>query len=173
MISVRFAAAIVLRTAVLLFCIGLGAATTSLASPATLAYPDTDGYTPVSNVEIYKLVDEAGVWFTSPLGLHCAIEDDGSYGCSGELAGVPAGDNEVAWFVGDPFPRLYHAAEPRFSAPASQMVLIRLTSISYRGSLCAVTADGAVYCIHRDNPDSQMMATANATLRGPAAMPAI
>ncbi|MDA4109122.1 hypothetical protein [Mycolicibacterium holsaticum] len=145
---------------------GLCAAAISSASPTAGAYPEIDGYQPASDIQNYKVVGKTGVWFTSPLGVRCAIEDDGSYGCSGDLPGAPPGSNEVAWFVGDPFPRIYHAEAPRFSAPSAHMLLTRLTAISYRGSTCAVTAESTVYCIHGDNPDSQLMVTTTAPLRG-------
>jgi hypothetical protein len=52
------------------------------------------------------------------------------------------------------------------------MVVVRATSISYRGSSCAVTPHNTVYCIHGDNPDSQLMVTTMGTLRGRDALPA-
>lgn len=152
--------------------IGLCSAATASASPTAGAHAVLDGYKTVSSVETYKVVNERGVWFTSPIGVRCAIEDDGSYGCSGEFAGASAGNNEVAWFVGDPFPRLYHTGAPRFSSAGAQAILPRHTSISYRGSHCATTLHNTVYCIHGDNPDSQILVTTSGTLRGRDAVPA-
>jgi len=139
------------------------------ASPAQSPYPDTSQYRPVSSNWIYRVVDEDGVWFTSPVGLHCGIGDDGSYGCSGNLPGTPSGDNEVAWLLGDPFPRLYHTEKPRFASPAAQTILLERTYIQYRGSRCAVR-DSGVYCIHGTDPDSQLMVTTSMTWRGAAAL---
>ena len=149
---------------------------TALASPAHAApvqspYPDSSGYRSVSSTWIYRVVDEDGVWFTSPVGLRCGIADDGSYGCSGNLPGAPAGDNEVAWFVGDPFPRLYHTDDARFSSPAGQTILREQTYLEYRGSRCATTRDSAIYCIHGDDPNSQLMVTTSMTWRGADAVP--
>ncbi len=141
------------------------------ASPTQNPYPDISGYRSVSSAWIYRVVAEDGVWFTSPVGMRCSIADDGSYGCSGELPGAPAGDNEVAWFVGDPFPRLYHTDEPRFSSPAGQTILPERTYIEHRGSRCATTRDSAVYCIRGDDLNSQLMVTTSMTWRGADAVP--
>lgn len=162
----RLTRTMVLFLSALLLGVGSCSAATSFAAPTAGPYPNLDGYKTVPNVENYKVVSETGVWFTSSLGVRCAIEDDGSYGCSGELPGAPPGSNEVAWFFGDPFPRIYHAAAPRFSSAGAQMILARHTSISYRGSRCAVTLENTVYCIHGDDPNSQIMVTTTGTLRG-------
>lgn len=163
-----------LTIVIVALAISLCSATTASASPATGAYPeDLDGYKTVSTVETYRVVNEWGVWFTTGLGLRCAIEDDGSFGCTGELSGTPSGENEVAWFIGDTFPRLYHTREPRFSSAHAQMPLPRQTVIAYRGSRCAVTLHNTVYCIHGNDPDSQFMVTTTETLRGRDALPAV
>ena len=142
----------------------------ALAAPAHAPYPDVSHYK-IANSQLFRVTDEAGVWFTTPLGVRCAIEDDASYGCSGELPGAPPGENEIAWFVGDPFPRLYHAEVPRFSSDAGQTIAFESTYIDYRGSRCAVTRESAVYCIHGDDPNSQLMVTSGMTFRGSAAVP--
>ena len=144
---------------------------TANAMPAQSPYPDSSGYRSVSSTWIYRVVNEDGVWFTSPVGMRCGIGDDGSYGCSGNLPGAPAGQNEVAWFVGDPFPRLYHTEEPRFSSPAAQTILPERTYIEHRGSRCATTRDSGIYCIHGDDPNSQLMVTTLMTWRGADAVP--
>lgn len=140
------------------------------ASPSTGPYPDSSQYRPVSSAWIYRVVNEDGVWFTSPLGMRCGIDDDGSYGCSGNLPGAP-GQNEVAWFIGDPFPRLYHTDDPRFSSSAGQTILPERTYIEHRGSRCATTRDSGIYCIHGDDPNSQLMVTSSMTWRGADAVP--
>jgi hypothetical protein len=134
-------------------------------------YPDTADYTSVSSREIYRAVDEDGVWLTTPLGLRCSIEDDGSYGCSGQLPGVPPGDNEVAWFLGDPFPRLYSAEQQRFSSEGGQLLVLGRTFLEYRGTRCSVTRESAIYCIHGDDPSSQIMVTSAAVFRGADGLP--
>jgi hypothetical protein len=155
----------------LLAAVGLfGAAAPGFARAQ--AYPDTADYSAVSSREIYRVVDEDGVWLTTPLGLRCAIEEDGSYGCSAQLPGVPPGDDEVAWFLGDAFPRLYAAEQPRFSSAAGQTILTGLSYLEYRGSRCSVTRESAFYCIHGDDPNSQLMITSAAVFRGPDARPA-
>ncbi len=151
--------------------IGLAYATTASATPAA-GYPDTGSYRPVSSVYIYQVTNETGVWFTTPLGVRCAIEDDGSFGCSGELPGTPPGIDEVAWFVGDPFPRLYDAPAQRFSSPDRQAIVNESTYLTYRGTRCAVTPASGVYCIHGQDPNSQIMVTSGAILRGAQGLPA-
>ncbi|EHB58509.1 hypothetical protein MycrhDRAFT_0945 [Mycolicibacterium rhodesiae JS60] len=162
-------------TGVLTLAMGMMMSLTSHASadPTQYRYPDTSGYQPVLSVWIYKATDESGVWMTTPLGIRCAIEDDGSYGCSGPLAGVPAGENEVAWFAGDPYPRLYRTDTPRFSANQGQAIVSESTFIDYHGSRCAVTYESAVYCKHNNDPNSQMMVTSATVLRGADASPAL
>lgn len=140
------------------------------AAAQSSSYPDIGSFT-VANNEIYRAVDEEGVWLTTPLGLRCAIGDSGSYGCSGALPGVATGDNEVAWFVGDAYPRLYATTEPRFDSGASQSILVSKKVIAYHGSRCAVTRESAIYCIHGDDPNSQLMVTSGSVLRGADATP--
>jgi hypothetical protein len=144
------------------------------AAPATAilsVYPDTSKFDSVSSREIFRVVDEDGVWFTSPLGVPCAIEDDGSYGCSGILPGVRAGENEIAWFVGDPFPRVYATNQPRFDSGAGQTILLGRTYIEYRGSRCGTTRESWIYCIHGDDPNSQLLVTSTSVFRGADGVP--
>jgi hypothetical protein len=150
--------------------IGLGAAAPASAVPAKPPYPDTAQYQRVVGLEKFKVIDHDGLWFTTPEGLYCGIGDDGSYGCSGNLPGAPPGENEVGWFPGDPFPRLYHTDKPRFASGTRQMVLVGQTYVEYRGSRCAVTKESGVYCIHGE-PNSQIMVTSYMTWRGSDAIP--
>lgn len=154
------------------FAVALSLAVPATAAPDAGPYPDTTGYRPVSDIQNYRVIDEAGIWLTTPLGLRCGIDDDGSYGCSGDLPGAGSAA-EVAWFVGDLFPRLYPVPDGRFrfSSPAAQSILPRETSISYRGSRCAVTGDSGIYCIHGDDLDSQILVTSGTVYRGTNALP--
>ncbi|MBB5163588.1 hypothetical protein [Mycobacterium sp. AZCC_0083] len=146
--------------------IGVSVAAPAAGIPSTGPYPDIAKYQPVSNIFNYIVTDRDGIWFTTPEGVYCAIEDDGSYGCSGDLPGAPPGENEVAWFVGDPFPRLYHTDEPRFNSGTRQTILIGETYLDYRGSRCAVNRESAVYCIRGGDPNSQLMVSTTMTWRG-------
>jgi hypothetical protein len=146
--------------------IGVSVAAPAAGIPSTGPYPDIAKYQPVSNIFNYIVTDRDGIWFTTPEGVYCAIEDDGSYGCSGDLPGAPPGENEVAWFVGDSFPRLYHTDEPRFNSGTRQTILIGETYLDYRGSRCAVNRESAVYCIRGGDPNSQLMVTTAMTWRG-------
>lgn len=85
------------------------------------------------------------------------------------MGGARPGENEVGWFVGDPGPRVYHTDEPRFAS--SRALLLSKQYIEYRGSRCAVTVEGSAYCIHGDDPNSQMMVTPERLLRGSNAEP--
>jgi hypothetical protein len=151
--------------------IGVGVAAPASAVPAQSPYPDTTQYERVVDFEKFKVTDEDGLWFTTLTGLYCGIGEDGSYGCSGHLPGAPQGENEVGYFLGDPFPRLYHTDELRFASGSRQTVLHGQTYIEYRGSRCAETRAGGVYCIHGDDPRSQIMVTTGMTFRGPDGTP--
>lgn len=134
-------------------------------------YPDITGYVASSGLEKYKVINREGRWFSTPEGLRCAILDDGSAGCSGTLPGAAPGDNEIAWFAGDPFPRLYHTDEVKFDYGRVQTLIFGLAKLTYRGTTCAVTRESGVYCIHGDDPNSQFMVTSYMTYRGPNALP--
>jgi hypothetical protein len=151
--------------------IGMGVAAPASGTPSAGPYPDVAKYKPASNIFNYIVVDRDGIWFTTPEGVYCAIEDDGSYGCSGDLPGAPPGESEVAWFVGDPSPRLYHTDEPRFNSGTRQTILVGETYLDYRGSRCAVNRESAVYCIHGNDLNSQLMVTTSMTWRGSDATP--
>jgi hypothetical protein len=151
--------------------VGVGAAAPATAVPTESPYPDITSYERVVRLEKFTVTDEEGIWFTTPVGQYCGIGEDGSYGCSGDLPGAPPGENEVAWFPGDPFPRLYHTDEPRFASGTGQSIIHGRTYVEYRGSRCGVTMDSAIYCVHGDDPNSQIMVTTGMTLRGPDAAP--
>jgi hypothetical protein len=151
--------------------IGIGVAAPAHAAPAAGPYPDITQYERVVNLEKFKVTDEDGIWLTTPVGLYCGIGGDGSYGCTGNLPGAPPGENEVGWFPGDPSPRLYHTDEPRFASGTRQTILNGLTYVEYRGSRCAVTRESGIYCIHGDDPSSQIMVTTGMTWRGSDATP--
>jgi hypothetical protein len=143
---------------------------TASAAPSENTYPDTSTYQNAGRLEKFAVVNEYGIWFTTPIGLRCAIGDDGGYGCSGDLPGAP-GQNEVAWFPGDPFPRLYATNEPRFDSGVKQTLLPAETYLVYRGIRCAVTPDSGVYCIQGEDRNSQIMVTTGMTYRGADTLP--
>jgi len=159
------------------FLIGLiacSAVTTLIAVPAAAApspYPDIANYEGVGGLQKFTVVDRDGLWFASPIGQRCGIGDDGSYGCSGPIPGMQQGENEIAWLPGDPGPRVYHADKPRFDSGTRQQIITVKHRMTYRGSTCAVTVVGTVYCIHGENADSQLMLTAKAAYVGSQASP--
>lgn len=149
-------------------------ATVVVAAPSALAqqgYPDVSQYNAPSSLAKYRTTDRDGLWFSTGVGLICAIGDDGSYGCSDKVPGAPAGSNEVGWFPGDSFPRLYHTDRPTFDSGAEQTLINGRIAVKYHGSTCAVTEDQGVYCINGNNRNSQILVTAEMTFRGPNAQP--
>ena len=147
-------------------CIVTAAVAAPTAAAAETSYPDTTPYRDAGSLQMFQALDREGVWFTTGMGLNCRIGEDGSYGCSGVLPGVPAGENEIGWFPGDPFPRLYRTDAPSFDSGASQQIMSGETFLAYRGSTCAATAEAMVYCINGDNLDSQLMVGWHTTYRG-------
>jgi hypothetical protein len=122
----------------------LVAAIDVVAAPKAAAqstYPDISKYRDAGSLEKFKVYTGDGIWFSTPLGLYCSIGDDSSFGCSGKLAGTPAGENEVAWFPGDPFPRLYYTDAPRFNSGLNQQLLAAFTVVSYRGTRCGINME--------------------------------
>ena len=159
--------------AILVSCAATVAGVTAPTAAASgTSYPDTTSYRSAGSLQMFQAVGREGVWFTTGMGLKCRIDEDGSYGCSGDLPGVLAGENEIGWFPGDAFPRQYHTDEPRFDSGASQQIVSGETFVKYRGSMCAATAEAMVYCINGDNPDSQLMVGWHTTYRGRNALPA-
>lgn len=114
----------------------------------------------------FGIVDERGVWFTTPLGIECTMQDDGSYGCAGPLPGVADPTRAVSWDPGDVAARLNSAADARFASGRRQALLTRDRYLQYRGSRCAVTVDSGLYCRNGDNRDSQILISTVATLTG-------
>jgi hypothetical protein len=152
---------------------GVVIASTAYPATATVShYPDLTTYKTIERLERFRVIGEDGAWFVTPLGLECAILEDATYGCSGTLAGAPNGENEIGWFHGDSLPRLYHTDDPKFDSGARQGLLPPTSFFTYRGSRCASTLEGAVYCINGENADSQLMVSGDMTFRGSQALPA-
>lgn len=143
----------------------LNAVPTVAASP-DVSYPDITGYVRDLRLEKYSVADKDGIWFTTPFGLRCAIETSGAFGCSGTLPGVQPENNEIGWFPHDPLPRLYHSDMPRFDSGTPQTIVVGNHYLEYHGSRCAITHDSAIYCIHSDHPNSQIMVSGTTVLAG-------
>lgn len=131
------------------------------AAASPVAYPDITNYDDAGRLQKFLVADRDGVWFATPTGMLCGIGDDGSYGCSGPIPGTKHDWNEIGWLPGDHTPRAYHTDEPRFDSGVRQHILTAGSRLSYRGSTCAVTDEGRVYCIHGDDADSQMLLITN------------
>jgi hypothetical protein len=113
----------------------------------------------------FTVTDEEGIWFARRWPT-CGIGEDG---VTAARRSADPGENEVAWFPAIRFPRL--PREPRFASSTGQSIIHGRTYVEYRGSRCGVTMDSAIYCVHGDDPNSQIMVTTGMTLRGPDAAP--
>lgn len=141
------------------------------APPSEYAHIPPYKHIPSSWMEMYRVVDRTGMWFTGANGIDCGIGDDSSFGCSGTIPGAPHGENEIAWFPGDALPRLYHTDKPRFASGKRQQVLTQFQILTYRGSTCAISQEARVYCFHEGVPNSQFMVGNLMAYRGSQALP--
>lgn len=123
-------------------------------------YPDISHYAKLY-FEAFRLADKPGLWFSAPFGLDCGIWDDGSFGCTGPIAGAPAGTNQVGWFSGDSQAHFDSTGQLRFSSGGAQRVLPANNYLEYAGTKCATTPDNSVYCTR--NSIEQFMVSASKT----------
>ncbi|WP_243733937.1 hypothetical protein [Mycobacteroides sp. CBMA 271] len=133
------------------------------AIPAS-AYP-----VPFPNIEMNKFqkldhqgfrdAEVDGVWFSTPFGLNCGIWEWGDFGCSGNLAGTPAGTNQIGWFKQgyeanfDDAIHLDSTNQPAFVTGRAQRLLPPKSYVQYRGVQCATMADNSLYCRNSYNHD--------------------
>jgi hypothetical protein len=150
----------------LLACGVLAAFISVPAAAAPSPYPDAADYESVGGLKRFNVVNEYGVYFATPVGKRCAILDDGSYGCSGDIPGAQHGENEIGWSPGDSIAHLYRTDNPKFQKRPQQSIIVPKSFITYRGSTCSIDEEGSVYCINGDNADSQLLVTAFKTLGG-------
>jgi len=62
--------------------------------PPPSPFPDANlilRYYDLVRYDDYFTDSVGGVWFSTPLGLNCGIWDRGSFGCTGDIRGAPAG----------------------------------------------------------------------------------
>ncbi|WP_076181505.1 hypothetical protein [Mycolicibacterium fortuitum] len=99
----------------------------------------------------FFLPDRPGVWFLTPSGLNCGIWTWGSFGCTGDIPGIPPGDNHIAWYNGNR--AVHHGWTAAIQFPAGQAVrpLPPRSFVMYESSTCAITPDGNTYCEHGAN----------------------
>lgn len=155
---------------VLTRCAGVVAVVLGLAMGVTAqAHADPDNpadpnpYPDVQRTWKYQKIDfepylrdgDTGAWFSTPLGLNCAIWDDGSFGCNGSFPGAPAGTNQVSWFPGDWQAHFDTTNELLFTPETAPPVLPPKKYIAYRAVRCAVAPDNGVYCFRGHSANSR------------------
>lgn len=101
----------------------------------------------------YFLADQPGVWFLSPTGLNCGIWAWGSFGCTGDIPGLPPGENHIAWYNGNRAVHHGWTAAIQFPPGRAERQLPPRSFVTYAtpGSgetTCAVTPEGDTYCAH-------------------------
>lgn len=124
----------------------------TLSDPPPSPYPDQalilTSYDRLDPNEFFT-ASGAGVWFLSPLGLNCGIWDRGSFGCTGEIRGAPAGTHHIGWVTGNIVTR-YDAYDPllslQFPPVRGERTLPPRSYVTYNGTTCATMADTSTYC---------------------------
>lgn len=101
----------------------------------------------------FMLPGQPGVWFVSPTGLNCGIWTWGSFGCAGDVPGLPPGEHHIAWYNGNRSVHHGWTAAIQFPPGQAQRQLPPRSYVTYAtpGSgetTCAVTPEGNTYCAH-------------------------
>jgi hypothetical protein len=94
----------------------------------------------------YFIPNVAGVWFLTPSGINCGIWDKGSFGCAGEIPGLPQGSRHIGWWDGERWVHFDWWAMVKFPPGQAQRPLPPRSFVEYNGTMCAVTADSSTYC---------------------------
>jgi hypothetical protein len=92
------------------------------------------------------LPNQPGVWFVTAQGLNCGIWFRGSFGCTGDIPGAPAGTHQIGWIAGDARVHYDWTMAIRFPPSRGSMAMPPLTYITSEGTTCATTLDGSTYC---------------------------
>jgi len=123
--------------------------------PAATPYPELRYFTEidaapyaVGDTPAADFPDQPGVWFVTAQGLSCGIWFRGSFGCTGDIPGAPAGITRIGWITGDTRVHYDWTLAIRFPPTPSQglMTIPPLTYITSEGTTCATTLDGSTYC---------------------------
>jgi hypothetical protein len=123
--------------------------------PAATPYPELRYFTEidaapyaVGDTPAADFPDQPGVWFVTAQGLTCGIWFRGSFGCTGDIPGAPAGITRIGWITGDTRVHYDWTLAIRFPPTQSQglMTIPPLTYITIEGTTCATTLDGSTYC---------------------------
>lgn len=122
--------------------------------PAPKPYPELRYFTEIdaapyalSNPPGASLPDQPGYWFTTVSGLNCGIWFRGSFGCSGDVPGAPAGVHQIGWITGDTRVHYDWTLSIRFpQGPRGAVTIPPLSFIRVEGTTCATTLDNDTYC---------------------------
>jgi hypothetical protein len=121
---------------------------------AATPYPELRYFTEIdaapyalSNPAGASLPDQPGYWFTTAQGLNCGIWFRGSFGCSGDVPGAPAGVRQIGWITGDT--RVHYDWTLSLRFPQGRIGALTIPPLSFirvEGTTCATTLDNDTYC---------------------------
>lgn len=91
-----------------------------------------------------------GVFFLSPSGLNCGIWLKGSFGCRGDITGLPPGENHIAWYNGDTTVHHDLVAAIQFPNVEATRPLPPGSYVEWNDTTCVTTRDNSTYCKRGD-----------------------
>ena len=107
-------------------------------------YPDLQYFTEIDSAPY--VLGNSGVWFVTAQGLNCGIWWRGSFGCTGDIPGAPAGVHQIGWITGDTRVHYDWTMAIRFPPSQGSLSIPPLNYITFEGTTCATTLDGSTYC---------------------------
>jgi len=117
------------------------------------AYPELRYFTEIDSAPYSlgdspaaDLPDQPGVWFVTAQGLNCGIWFRGSFGCTGDIPGAPAGTHQIGWITGDARVHYDWTMAIRFPPSRGSLTIPPLNYVTSEGTTCATTLDGSTYC---------------------------
>jgi hypothetical protein len=113
--------------------------------PAATPYPELRYFTEIDAAP-YAVGDTPAADFPDQPGLSCGIWFRGSFGCTGDIPGAPAGIKQIGWITGDARVHYDWTMAIRFPPSRGSMTIPPLTYITSEGTTCATTLDGSTYC---------------------------
>lgn len=113
--------------------------------PAPEPWPTIRFFEPV-DAGAYSVPGADGVWFVAAAGQNCGIWGRGSFACSGDIPGAPAGTKALGWVTGDRAMHYDWTVGFRLPPTRAQLALPPRGVIEHQGTTCAVTGDAETYC---------------------------
>jgi hypothetical protein len=107
-------------------------------------YPELRYLTEIDSAPYF--LENSGVWFVTAQGLNCGIWWRGSFGCTGDIPGAPAGVHQIGWITGDARVHYDWTMAIRFPPSQGSLTIPPLNYITFEGTTCATTLDGSTYC---------------------------